>query len=171
MPKTEILPVIEAYKSLYPFAEILPVSALKDIQIRELVDVLFSYLPHGPLYFDPETVTDQSVRQIAGELIREKALRLLQDEIPHGIAVEIQSMKERENGLTDIEASIICEKDSHKGIIIGKGGSMLKKIGTQARQDIEHLLGGKVNLKLWVKVRKEWRDNELFVKNYGYKES
>lgn len=108
------------------------------------------------------------MRQIAAELIREKALRLLQDEIPHGIAVTIEQMKERDNGIFDIEATIVCERDSHKGIIIGKGGAMLKRIGSQARREIENLMGAKVNLQLWVKVRKEWRDSELYMKNYGY---
>ncbi len=113
-------------------------------------------------------MTDQPMRQIAAELIREKALRLLSDEIPHGIAVTIEQMTERENGIMDIEASIICERDSHKGIIIGKGGAMLKKIGSAARISIEDLVGTKVNLKLWVKVRREWRDSEIYMKNYGY---
>ena len=120
------------------------------------------------MYYDEDTVTDQPMRQIAAELIREKALRLLSDEIPHGIAVTIEQMTERENGIMDIEASIICEKDSHKGIIIGKGGAMLKKIGSAARISIEDLVGTKVNLKLWVKVRREWRDSEIYMKNYGY---
>ena len=113
-------------------------------------------------------MTDQPMRQIAAELIREKALRLLEEEIPHGIAVTIEAMKERKNGMFDIEANIVCERESHKGIIIGKGGSMLKKIGTAARIEIENLMGAKVNLQLWVKVRKEWRDSELYMKNYGY---
>ena len=108
------------------------------------------------------------MRQIAAELIREKALRCLSDEVPHGIAVTIEKMTERKNGMFDIEATIICERDSHKGIIIGKGGSMLKKIGSAARYEIENLMGTQVNLKIWVKVRKEWRDNELYLKNYGY---
>ena len=113
-------------------------------------------------------MTDQPMRQIAAELIREKALRLLNDEIPHGIAVTIEKMKERPNGIIDIEASLVCERESHKGIIIGKGGAMLKRIGTEARRSIEHMMDGKVNLQLWVKVRKEWRDSELYMKNYGY---
>ena len=120
------------------------------------------------MFYDEDTVTDQPMRQIAAELIREKALRLLDDEIPHGIAVTIEKMRERKNGIMDIEASIVCERESHKGIIIGKGGSMLKRIGTSARIEIENLMDTKVNLKLWVKVRKEWRDSELYMKNYGY---
>ena len=126
------------------------------------------YLPCGPQYYDEDTVTDQPMRQIAAEIIREKALRCLKDEIPHGIAVTIEKMKEREDGLFDIEAEIVCEKDSHKGIIIGKGGVMLKKIGSSARYDIEKMMEARVNLKLWVKVRKEWRDNDTYLKNYGY---
>ena len=122
----------------------------------------------GAKYYDEDTVTDQPMRQIAAELIREKALRLMSDEIPHGIAVLIERMTERENGMFDIEATIVCERESHKGMIIGKGGQMLKKIGTAARIEIENLMDAKVNLKLWVKVRKEWRDSELYMKNYGY---
>ena len=108
------------------------------------------------------------MRQIAAELIREKALRLLSDEIPHGIAVTIEKMQERPNGIMDVEASIVCEKESHKGIVIGKGGAMLKKIGSEARREIEQMMDTKVNLQLWVKVRREWRDSELYMKNYGY---
>ena len=113
-------------------------------------------------------MTDQPMRQIAAELIREKALRMMSDEIPHGIAVTIERMTERDNGMFDIDATIICERESHKGIVIGKGGQMLKRIGTSARIEIENLMDTKVNLKLWVKVRKEWRDSELYMKNYGY---
>lgn len=164
----DILKFIDAYKNVCDFAEIVPVSALKDQNTDKMTDLLFRYLPYGPQYYDEDTVTDQPMRQIAAELIREKALRLLEDEIPHGIAVTIELMKERDNGLFDIEANIVCERDSHKGIIIGKGGSMLKRIGTQARREIENLMGARVNLQLWVKVRKEWRDSELYMKNYGY---
>lgn len=166
--KEDILKAITAYKDVYTFQEIVPVSAMKEMNTDTLTDVLFSCLPEGPQYFDEDTVTDQPMRQIAAELIREKALRLLSDEIPHGLAVVIESMKERKNGLFDVEATIICERESHKGIVIGKGGAMLKKIGTAARVEIEGLLGARVNLKLWVKVRKEWRDSELYMKNYGY---
>ena len=133
-----------------------------------MTELLFKYLPYGPQYYDEDTVTDQPMRQIAAELIREKALRLLQDEIPHGIAVTIEQMKERDNGIFDIEATIVCERDSHKGIIIGKGGAMLKKIGSNARYEIEHLLEEQVNLKLWVKVKKDWRDSDSMMKNFGY---
>ncbi len=163
-----VLTYMEAYRNVCDFAEIVPVSALKDKNTRKMTELIFKYLPYGPQYYDEETVTDQPMRQIAAELIREKALRLLEEEIPHGIAVTIESMTERKNGMFDIEANIVCERDSHKGIIIGKGGGMLKKIGTAARIEIENLMGAKVNLQLWVKVRKEWRDSELYMKNYGY---
>ena len=156
-----IAKAIDTYKNVCPFAEIVPVSALRNQNTDKMTELLFQYLPYGPQYYDEDTVTDQPMRQIAAELIREKALRLLQDEIPHGIAVTIEQMKERDNGIFDIEATIVCERDSHKGIIIGKGGAMLKRIGSQARREIENLMGAKVNLQLWVKVRKEWRDSEL----------
>ena len=162
-----VLTYMEAYRNVCDFAEIVPVSALKDKNTSKMTELIFKYLPYGPQYYDEETVTDQPMRQIAAELIREKALRLLEEEIPHGIAVTIESMTERKNGMFDIEANIVCERDSHKGIIIGKGGGMLKKIGTAARIEIENLMGAKVNLQLWVKVRKEWRDSELYMKNYG----
>ena len=164
----EILTFIDAYKDICNFAEIVPVSALKEKNTDLMTDLIFQYLPYGPQFYDEDTVTDQPMRQIAAELLREKALRMLDDEIPHGIAVTIEQMTERKNGMFDIEATIICERDSHKGIIIGKGGSMLKKIGTAARREIENLMDTRVNLKLWVKVRKEWRDSELYMKNYGY---
>jgi len=164
----EILTFIAAYKDICEFAEIVPVSALKGKNTDLLVELLFRYLPDGPQFFDEDTVTDQPMRQIAAELIREKALRLLDEEIPHGIAVTIEKMTERPNGMIDIDATIVCERDSHKGIVIGKGGSMLKKIGSAARVEIEHLMDTKINLQLWVKVRKEWRDSELMMKNYGY---
>ena len=163
-----IAKAIDTYKNVCPFAEIVPVSALRNQNTDKMTELLFRYLPYGPQYYDEDTVTDQPMRQIAAELIREKALRLMQDEIPHGIAVTIEQMKERDNGIFDIEATIVCERDSHKGIIIGKGGAMLKRIGSQARREIENLMGAKVNLQLWVKVRKEWRDSELYMKNYGY---
>ena len=166
--QNEILLFIDAYKDMCRFAEIVPLSALKNINTSLLTDLIFKYLTWGPQFYDEDTVTDQPMRQIAAELIREKALRLLNDEIPHGIAVTIEKMKERPNGIIDIEASLVCERESHKGIIIGKGGAMLKRIGTEARRSIEHMMDGKVNLQLWVKVRKEWRDSELYMKNYGY---
>ena len=166
--KEEILPSIAAYKDVYDFAEIVPVSARNGDNTDELVKVIMKYLPYGPQFYDEDTITDQPERQIVAEIIREKALHALDEEIPHGIAVTIESMKQRKNGITDIEATIICERDSHKGIIIGKGGAMLKKIGSNARFEIEKLLEGKVNLRLWVKVRKGWRDSDIQMKNFGY---
>ena len=167
--KEEILKFIDAYKDICEFADIVPVSALKGQNTDTVLEVIYKYLPYGPAYYDEETVTDQPQRQIVAELIREKALRSLNEEIPHGIAVTIEQMKERENGkVVDIEATIICERDSHKGIIIGKGGAMLKKIGSAARFEIERMMEMKVNLQIWVKVRKDWRDSDLFMKNFGY---
>lgn len=166
--KEEILTFIAAYKDILNFAEIIPVSALKEMNIEDVKSSIFKYLPAGPQFYDEDTVTDQPMRQIAAELIREKALRMLDDEIPHGIAVVIDQMKERPNGIIDVDATIVCERDSHKGIIIGKSGSMLKRIGTAARMEIENLMDTKVNLKLWVKVRREWRDSDMYMKNYGY---
>ena len=166
--KEEILPAIDVYRKEYDFAEIVPVSARTGDNTDELVKVILKYLPYGPQFYDEDTITDQPERQIVAELIREKALRLLDEEIPHGIAVTIEKMTERRNGLFDIEATIVCERESHKGIIIGKGGAMLKKIGTAARVEIENMLEARVNLRLWVKVRKEWRDSDLYMKNYGY---
>lgn len=176
--KEEILTFIAAYKDQCTFAEIIPVSALKGENTEDLVNAIYKYMPEGPMYYDEDTITDQPERQIVAELIREKSLRLLSDEIPHGIAVVIDRMKERKdtknsqhaqgNGLIDIDATIVCERDSHKGIIIGKGGSMLKQIGTQARREIENLLDCRVNLQLWVKVKKDWRDSDFMIKNYGF---
>lgn len=169
--KETLLSCIDVYKEQCNFAEIIPVSAKYGENKEELLQTLFSYLPKGPQYYEEDTITDQPERQIVAELIREKALRLLSDEIPHGIAVCIDQMKERAGGhLMDIDATIICERDSHKGIIIGKQGAMLKRIGTQARIEIENLLDSKVNLKLWVKVKKDWRDSDFLIKNYGYRE-
>lgn len=169
--KEEILGFIDAYKDICDFAEIIPLSALKGENTENLIPLIFKYMEDGPQYYDEDTVTDQPERQIAAELIREKALRKLDDEIPHGIAVAIDNMKERPRGnIMDIDATIICERDSHKGIIIGKQGSMLKAIGTDARKDIEAMLGMKVNLKLWVKVKKNWRDSDFLIKNFGYRE-
>ena len=167
--KEDMLEVIAKYSSRMKFAEVVPVSALKGTNTDKLLDIIFKYLSEGPMYYDEDTVTDQPIKQIAAELIREKALRFLQEEIPHGIAVEIDTFNYRDSGdMVDIEAAIVCEKDSHKGIIIGKGGSMLKRIGTAARKDIEGLLESRVNLKLWVKVRPKWRDSDVQMKNFGY---
>ena len=163
------LEYIDAYRKVFDFAEIVPASALREQNLDTVVDVIFKYLPYGPMFYDEETVTDQPERAIVAEIIREKALHALDDEIPHGIAVYIDRMKERRGqNIIDIDATIVCERDSHKGIIIGKGGSMLKKIGSNARYEMERLLDTQVNLKLWVKVRKDWRDSELMMKNFGY---
>lgn len=167
--KEDMLEVIAKYSSRMQFAEVVPVSALKGTNTDKLLEIIFKYLSEGPMYYDEDTVTDQPIKQIAAELIREKALRFLQEEIPHGIAVEIDTFNYRDSGdMVDIEAAIVCEKDSHKGIIIGKGGGMLKRIGTAARKDIEGLLESRVNLKLWVKVRPKWRDSDVQMKNFGY---
>ena len=167
--KEEILLFIDTYRKLMDFAEIIPISALKGDNTEVVISCIFKYLPYGSLLYDEDTITDQPMRQIAAELIREKTLWLLEDEIPHGIAVSIEKMKERKKGdIMDIEATIICEKDSHKGIVIGKQGAMLKKIGTQARRELEKMLEMKVNLQLWVKVKKEWRDSDFLLKNFGY---
>ena len=165
--REEILSFIDTYRKEMDFQEIVPVSALKGENTDELVKCILKYLPYGPAFYDEDTVTDQPMRQIAAELIREKALRLLEDEIPHGIAVSIESMKEK-GKICHIEATIICERESHKGIIIGKGGQMLKKIGSAARPEIEDLLEMQVNLQLWVKVKKDWRDSDYLLKNFGY---
>ena len=167
--REKILEYIDAYRKVFDFAEIVPASALREQNLDTVVDVIFKYLPYGPMFYDEETVTAQPERAIVAEIIREKALHALDDEIPHGIAVYIDRMKERRGqNIIDIDATIVCERDSHKGIIIGKGGSMLKKIGSNARYEMERLLDTQVNLKLWVKVRKDWRDSELMMKNFGY---
>lgn len=167
--KEEVAGFIETYRKLIDFAEIVPASALRAQNLDTVIDCIFKYLPYGPQFYDEDTITDQPQRQIVAELIREKALRTLDEEIPHGIAVTIDTMKERPDGrIVDIEATIICERDSHKGIIIGKQGAMLKKIGSAARFEIERMLEQKVNLKLWVKVKKDWRDSDYLIKNFGY---
>ena len=165
--KEEVLTFIDTYRKIYDFAAIVPVSARSGENTEELVKVIMKFLPYGPQYYDEDAITDQPERQIVAELIREKALHALNDEIPHGIAVAIDSMKYRKK-IVDIDATIICERDSHKGIIIGKQGAMLKKIGSTARFEIEKMLDLKVNLKLWVKVKKDWRDSDFLIKNFGY---
>jgi len=167
--RDEMFGIINAYKDLCDFDDIVPVSALKGTNCDELIKVIMSYLPYGEAFYDEDTITDQPERAIVAELIREKALKCLSDEIPHGIAVTTDSMK-FDKSICNIEATIICERDSHKGIIIGKQGSMLKKIGSAARYEIEDLLQMHVNLKLWVKVMKNWRDSDVQLKNYGYVE-
>lgn len=167
--KSKIEGFMDGYRDLLPFADMIPVCALRGVNMERVIQAIFKYLPYGPKYYDDDTVTDQPQRQIAAELIREKALRCLEKEIPHGIAVSIEKMTERRDGMImDIEATIICERESHKGIIIGKGGAMLRKIGSQARYEIEKMLEMKVNLQLWVKVKKDWRDSDYMIKNFGY---
>lgn len=167
--KEDILQVIDNYRKLYNFAEIIPASAMRGQNTKDIVNSLFKYMPYGPMFYDEDTVTDQPQRQIVAEIIREKALHALDEEIPHGIAVTIEKMRERKGQhIVDIEATIICERDSHKGIIIGKQGSMLKKIGSNARFEIEKMLEERVNLKIWVKVKKDWRDSDTLMKNFGY---
>ena len=167
--KEKVAEAIDTYRKVYDFAEIIPVSALREKNLEAVIDMIYKYLPYGPQFYDEETVTDQPERAIVAELIREKALHALDEEIPHGIAVCIDQMKQRKGKeFFDIDATIVCERDSHKGIIIGKGGAMLKKIGTNARFEIERLLEAKVNLKLWVRVKKDWRDSEFLMKNFGY---
>jgi GTP-binding protein Era len=168
--KEEVLTFIDAYRKEMEFSEIVPVSALKGDNTDVLISCIMKYLPYGEPFYDEDTVTDQPERQIVAELVREKALRCLEEEIPHGIAVVIESMKFRkgQSAIADIEATIICERESHKGIIIGKKGAMLKRIGSQARPEIEEMLECKANLQLWVKVRKDWRDSDLYMKNFGY---
>ncbi len=165
--KEELLHIIDTYRKELQFAEVVPVSALRGNNTDTLLECIGKYLPYGPWFYDPDTLTDQPERQIVAELIREKALRCLEDEIPHGIAVAIDTMKFSKK-MADIEATIVCERDSHKGIIIGKGGQMLKKIGSLARADIERMLDMKVNLKIWVKVKKDWRDSDFMLKNFGF---
>ena len=165
--RDELLRIIDTLKGLCDYAEIVPVSALKGDNTDTLIEQIFKYLPYGMPYYDEDTVTDQPVKQIAAEMIREKALKCLDEEIPHGIAVTVDSMK-FDADIVHVDATIICEKDSHKGIIIGKKGQMLKKIGSAARYEIERLLESRVNLKLWVKVKKDWRDSDIMLKNFGY---
>lgn len=166
--KADTAEVIKTYSAEFDFAEVIPISALRGNNTFDVIDAIVKYLPYGPAYYDEDTITDQPMKQIVAEIIREKSLHALSEEIPHGIAVVIDKMKTRENGICDIDATIVCEKDSHKGIIIGKQGAMLKKIGSNARYEIERLIEGKANLQLWVKVKKDWRDSETLLKNYGF---
>ena len=165
----EVLPVIAAWQDLIPYAEVVPLSARSGDNCDVLIEQIYKYLPYGPMYYDADEVTDQPMRAIVAEVIREKSLHALRDEVPHGIAVVIDEMKQRKD-IYDISATIVCERETHKGIIIGKGGSMLKKIGTNARYEIEQMLETKVNLKLFVKVRENWRDSDMLLKNFGYGE-
>lgn len=165
--KEQLLGYIDLYRKQLDFAEVVPVSALKKDNTEVLIAQIMKYLPYGPAFYDEDTITDQPTRQIVAELIREKVLHSINEEIPHGVAVTIESMKYGKK-IVDINATIICERDSHKGIIIGKSGQMLKKIGSMARPEIEDLLEQHVNLQLWVKVKKDWRDSDFLIKNFGY---
>ncbi len=167
--KEKALTYIDTYRKVYDFAEIIPTSALRGQNLDDVIDSIFMYLPYGPRFYDEDTVTDQPMRAICAEIIREKALHALSDEVPHGIAVSVDEMKQGKGGMWEIHATVVCERDSHKGIIIGKQGSMLKKIGTNARYEIERLLEERVNLKLWVKVKKDWRDSDFLIRNFGYR--
>ena len=167
--KEMVLETIEAYRKVYDFKEIIPISAYEGLNLEAILKTMPQYLPEGPQFFPSDMLTDQPERQIVAEIIREKALHLLDKEIPHGIAVEIEAMKKREEGhIVDIEATIVCERESHKRIIIGKQGQMIKAIGTKARYDMERLLGSKIYLNLWVKIKKNWRDSDFLIKNFGY---
>lgn len=167
--KEEVLEVIDLYNKQNVFDEIIPISAIKGDNVDRLVDLIYKYIPEGVMFYDEDTITDQPIKQIVSEYIREKAMKHLKDELPHGITVYVDQMKLRSSKkLWDIDATIVCERDSHKGMVIGKQGSMLKRIGREARLDMEQLLDEKVNLKLWVKVKKDWRDSDFLIKNFGY---
>jgi len=178
--KTQLLGVIDAYRGhvertaqtlgkAFEFAEVVPISAVRGENLLPLLDAVTKHLPHGPRYFPDDVLTDQPERVMAAELVREKLLHMLEDEIPHGIAVDVTTFKPRETkNMLDIEATIVCERESHKGIVIGKGGAVLKETGKRARLDMERLFGRPVNLQLWVKVRKDWRDSDMFLKSFGY---
>ena len=168
--KANVAKLIELYKNEYDFSSIIPVSTVKNTNLEVVLDEIEKNLKNGPAYYDIEEYTDQTTRNLVEETIREKALKLLNDEVPHGILVEVDKMKRRKTmenkPIYNIDATIYCLRDSHKGIIIGKNGSMLKKIGTYAREDLEKMLGIKINLKLWVKVKEDWINNEKFIKNF-----
>ncbi|GFZ30904.1 GTPase Era [Clostridium zeae] len=167
--KERVAETLKNYSETMSFAEIIPISALKGKNTTTLLDLIVKYLPEGPKFYPEDMITDVQERFVISEIVREKALRTLNEEVPHGIAVDIIQMKQNERGLYNIEVDLICEKDSHKGIIIGKNGQTLKRIGESARYEIEKFLRERVNLKIWVKVRKEWRDNPLFLRELGYK--
>ncbi|EJP6472877.1 GTPase Era [Clostridium sp. FAM 1755] len=168
-PQEKVAETLKTYSELMDFQEIIPISALKGKNVDLLKELMFKYIPEGPQYYPEDMIIDQNERFIVAEIVREKALRLLSEEVPHGIAVEILQMKKNEKGTYHIEGNILCEKNSHKPIIIGKGGSKLKKISQYARQDIETFLQSKVYIRLWVKVKEEWRDNQSLLKELGYK--
>lgn len=168
--KDQIFKLIETYKDEYHFKAIIPISALKKCDVEVILEEIEKNLKEGPAYYNIEEYTDQTLRDLASEIIREKALKLLRDEVPHGIFVEIEKLKKgktrEDKPIFNIEATIYCLRDSHKGIIIGKNGSVLKKIGTYAREDLEKIMGEQVNLKLWVKVKEDWINNEKFIKQF-----
>ena len=166
--KDRLLEVIQVYSQEHDFDAVVPISAKTGQGVEELLDVLEGYLPKGPQLFPDDMTSDQPERQMMAEIMREKLLLLLDKEIPHGTAVEITRFSERDDEIVDVEATIYCEKNSHKGIIIGKGGGMLKKASTLARQDMETFMGTKVFLKTWVKVKENWRDNPAAIQNFGY---
>ncbi len=167
--KEELLPMIADYSSINNFEAIIPISAKDNDGVDSLIEAISDYMEEGPMFFDEDMVTDQPEKAIAAEIIREKMLWLLDKEVPHGIAIEITKMKEK-NKITEIFATIYCERKSHKGIIIGKNGDMLKRIGTMARADIEKMLDKKVYLELWVKIKTDWRNSDFLIKNFGYRE-
>ncbi|MBM7870232.1 GTP-binding protein Era [Clostridium pascui] len=160
---------LQIYAEKFKFAEIIPISAAKGKNVDKLMEIVKNYIPEGPMYYPEDMITDQQERFIVAETIREKALRLLSEEVPHGIGVDIITMKKKENGAYEINADMLCEKDSHKGIVIGKNGEMLKKITQYSRQDLETFLQCKVYLKIWVRVKKDWRDNNTVLRELGYK--
>lgn len=167
--KDELLEIISMYAKEEIFNEIIPISAMKNDGVDIYIETLKKYLKPGPMYYPEDMITDKNERFIVAEIIREKGLRYLNEEVPHGLAISIEKFKKREDkNIYDIEANIYVERDSHKGILIGKGGSMLKRIGTEAREDAERLLDGKVNLQIWVKVEKNWRERDNLVKRFGY---
>jgi GTP-binding protein Era len=168
--KKDIPPLVEMYKRMNMFHEVIPISAKNGDNVETFIDSLIELLPEGPKYFPDDMITDQPERFIIAEIIREKALENLHEEVPHGIFVDIEMINKREDkDIIDVHAVIYCEKESHKGIIIGKGGNMLKSIGQKARLDIEKLMGSKINLQIWVKVEKNWREKESKVRYFGYK--
>ncbi|MEW6214702.1 MAG: GTPase Era [Nitrospirota bacterium] len=167
--KPDLLPLIDRLKEFYPFKEIIPISAVKQDGINLLIKKICDYLPYGPRYYPEEIITDQLERFMVSEIIREKVIEMTEEEVPHSVAVEVAEWKEREDGLISISSNIYVEREGQKGIIIGKGGAMLKAIGSAARVDIEKLLNTKVFLQLWVKAKKDWRDDKKTLKELGYK--
>jgi len=171
--KESLLNLISKFNEQYDFSAVIPISAEKKEGVEKVLDELLKIMPVGPVYYDPEEYTDQTARQIVEEIIREKALKFLNDEVPHGIYIEVESYKERKTSkgedIVDIDVTIYCQRESHKGIIIGKGGNLLKKIATYSRQDIEKILGTKVNLKVWVKVKEDWQDKDSVVNKFKMK--